>query len=112
MCIATATDRHLVEPAVRRTGLDNYFDRIFPCYEYGGKDRPDIFMSALSYLGTPLPDTYVFEDSLFAIKTAREAGFPIVGIHDRFSDYQTDEIKKMSDIYVYGYDELIKLFGK
>ena len=112
MCIATATDRYLVEPAVKRTGLDKYIDRIFTCYEYGGKDRHDIFLTALHYLGTPMAETYVFEDSLFAIKTAKSAGFPTVGIYDSYSEYQTEEIKEISDIYITGYNELIKMLDK
>ena len=55
MCIATATDRHLVEPAMKRTGLDRYIPKIFTSSETGSsKDSPEIFMDALSYLGTPL----------------------------------------------------------
>ena len=33
MCIATATDRHLMEPALRRCGIYAYFERIFTCGE-------------------------------------------------------------------------------
>lgn len=109
MCIATATDRYLVEPAVKRNGLDKYFDKIFTCTEVGfGKDTPEIFLEALNYLGTPIEDTYVFEDSLFAIKTAKNAGFPIVGVYDIHSDYQIDEVKAMSDVFINGFDELLK----
>lgn len=110
MCIATATDYHLVEPAVKRNGLDKYFDKIFTCSEVGyGKNTPEIFLKALDYLGTPIENTYVFEDSLFAIKTAKEAGFPIVGVYDIHSEYQIDEVKAMSDVFINGFDELIKI---
>ncbi len=110
MCIATATDRYLVEPAIKRNGLDKFFDKIFTCTEVGaGKDTPEIFLAALDYLGTPIEDTYVFEDSLFAIKTAKKAGFPIVGVYDRFSDYHIDEVKAASNIFINGFDELIKI---
>lgn len=110
MCIATATDHYLVEPAVKRNGLDKFFDKVFTCTEVGaGKDTPEIFLAALNYLGTPIEDTYVFEDSLFAIKTAKNAGFPTVGVYDRFSDYQIDEVKAISDVFINGFDELIKM---
>ena len=112
MCVATATDRHLVEPAMRRNGLDKYIDKIFTCTEAGaGKDAPDIFFTALEYLGTAKEETYVFEDSLFAIKSAKKAGFPIIGVYDRFSDYQIEEVKEMSDIFINGFDELIKILS-
>lgn len=112
MCIATATDRYLVKPALKRTGLDGYFDKIFTCTECdSGKDRPDIFLAALSYLGTPIEDTYVFEDSLFAIESAKKAGFPTVGVYDRFSDYQIEEVKERSDIFIISFDELIEMIS-
>lgn len=112
MCVATATDRHLVEPAMKRNGLDKYIDKIFTCTEAGvGKDAPDIFLMALEYLGTAKEETYVFEDSLFAIKSAKKVGFPIVGVYDRFSDYQIEEVKKMSDIFINGFDELINIIS-
>ncbi len=107
MCIATATDRHLVEPAMKRTGLDKYIPKVFTSSETGtSKNSPEIFRNALAYLGTPLESTYVFEDSLFAIRTAKAAGFPIIGVYDRFSEYQMNEIKAMSDVFMYSFDEL------
>jgi HAD superfamily hydrolase (TIGR01509 family) len=112
MCLATATDRYLVEPAMRRNGLSEYIDKIFTCTEAGaGKDTPEIFLMAQEYLGTPIEHTYVFEDSLFAIKSAKKAGFPVVGVYDRFSDYQKEEVMELSDIFINGFDELIKIMS-
>ena len=35
VCIATATDRYLIEAALRRCGIENLFDAIFTCSEVG-----------------------------------------------------------------------------
>ncbi len=40
VCIATATDRYLIESALRRCGIEKLFDAIFTCSEVGhGKGR-------------------------------------------------------------------------
>ncbi len=71
MCVATATDRHLAEAALSRTGLLSYFGEIFTCGSVGhGKDRPDIFHAAHRSLQTPKNSTWVFEDALYAVRTA------------------------------------------
>ena len=51
LCIATATDRHLVEAGLDRCGVLSCFGEIFTCNEVGhGKDEPDIFEAALRFL--------------------------------------------------------------
>ena len=101
MVIATATDRYLVEAALKRTGLYGYFERIYTCTEVGkGKEHPDIFEQALAHLGTPKESTYIFEDSYYAIVTAKKAGFPVFAVWDRFSAGQNAAIRELSDIYI------------
>ena len=63
MCIATASDRSLVEAAIQHCGIDKYFSEIFTCGSVGhGKDEPHIYRQALESLGTEKHDTVVFED--------------------------------------------------
>ncbi len=106
MCIATATDLHLAEMALKRTGLMKYFSKIFTCTMVGaGKSSPAIFETALEYLGTPKAETYVFEDALYAIKTAKAAGFPIVGIFDPCMVHDRAKIEALSDYYIVDYSQ-------
>lgn len=102
MCAATATDRHLIARALERCGVVGYFGRIFTCgEERTSKSRPDIYLRAADFLGTGVRETLVFEDALYAIRSARGAGFPIVGVYDASADDQQDEIKALCDCYVY-----------
>ncbi len=83
LCIATATDRYQIEAALNRCGLADYFSEIFTCSAVGhGKDEPHIFEAALSHLGTQREKTYVFEDAIYAARTACKAGFPVVQVYD------------------------------
>ena len=101
MCVATATDRHLVAPALERCGLTKYFSRIFTCGEEDtNKSSPDIYLRAAEHLGTAVSETIVFEDALYAVKTAKEAGFIVAGIYDLSAQEGQDEIRSICDIYL------------
>ena len=100
LCIATATDRYLVEAALARCGVLSYFGEIFTCNGVGhGKDEPHIFEAALRFLGTERAETVVFDDALYAIRTAKEAGFPIAAVYDTPEKSQT-EVRALSDFYL------------
>jgi HAD superfamily hydrolase (TIGR01509 family) len=100
MCIATATDRYLVEAALSRNHLLNYFEEIFTCTDVGhGKDEPHIYNAALDFLGTSKSSTYIFEDALYAVRTAKEAGFTVVGVQDAF-EHNGEAVQKIADYYI------------
>ena len=107
MCVATVTDRYLVEETLERLCVRHYFSEIFTCAEVGfGKDKPIIYQKALEHLGTAKDETYVFEDMLFALNTAKTDGFPTVGVYDRHEAHQ-DELKELSDYYVLDFTDPI-----
>ncbi len=100
LCIATATDRYLVEAALERCGVLSYFDKIFTCNEVGhGKDEPIIFEAALHFLGTEKAKTLVFDDAFYAIRTAKKAGFPVAAVYDSHEKAQA-EIRALADLYL------------
>lgn len=111
MCIATATDKHLVEKALERNGIREYFSEIFTCSSVGaGKDTPVIYDAALEHLGTPKENTYVFEDALYAIETANKAGYNIVGISDISEKADPEDVKKLCSYYINSYADIYKYF--
>ena len=100
LCIATATDRYLVEAALERCGVLSCFGRVFTCGGVGhGKDEPDIFEAALRFLGTEKAETVVFDDALYALRTAKEAGFPVAAVYDSHEKNQ-EEVRALSDVYL------------
>ena len=106
LCIATATDRHLVEAALDRCGVLSCFGEIFTCNEVGhGKDEPDIFEAALRFLGTRREETLVFDDALYAVRTAKEAGFPVAVIYDSHEKNQK-EIRALADFYIENFSQI------
>lgn len=108
MCVATATDRPLVEAALSRLGLDKYFCGLITCAEAGrGKEYPDIYRKALCIVGCKKEEAAVFEDALYAVKTAAKDGFYVVGIADSFSSGDQEEIKKYASRFIEDWSELL-----
>ncbi|MBQ2847309.1 MAG: bifunctional hydroxymethylpyrimidine kinase/phosphomethylpyrimidine kinase [Clostridia bacterium] len=106
MCIATATDKYLVEAALERCGIKECFSEIFTCTSVGhSKDEPDIYREALRHLATPKEDTFVFEDAIYAIRTAKKDGFRVVAIYDKSEENQA-EIKSLCDYYITDYTDM------
>lgn len=101
MCLATATDREAVEKILKKLGIEKYFSRIFTTGEVGvGKREPLIYQLALEYLGTDKETTYVFEDAIYAMKTAYTNGFKVVGIYDKNVYATEDEVKSFCHVYL------------
>ena len=107
MYVATATDRPLVEMALAHTGLRDYFRGIVTCAEAGaGKESPEVYERAMRRLRSGKKDTVVFEDALFAIRTAKAAGFRVAGVYDKVSQSDQEEIRRLSDYYIQSYEEM------
>ena len=107
LIIATATDAEMAKAALIRNDIWKDFDRMITCEEAGaGKTSPKVFELAREHLQTKKEETWVFEDSLYAVKTASKAGFPVCSIYDAYSRDNTEEIRTFSDIYVRDFYEI------
>ena len=107
MCIATGSLRHMVELVTKRLGIDDYFEFVITCREAGAQKSASakIYEEALIKLGSKREETYVFEDDPGAIKTAKKAGFKVVGIFDEYFKDRVDDIKQTADIYIEDYNQ-------
>lgn len=95
MVIASSSKKEHIEAALTRLGIGHHFRHIFTCSEVGiGKHDPKIFLEACQLLGTRPEETWVFEDGLYAMKTAVKAGFPVVGVYDEASRADWEKIQQ------------------
>lgn len=100
MCIASAAETNLIKVVLNKHGILDYFEGIVSCTEVGaGKDKPDVFIAAEQFLGTPHKQTWVFEDSLLAAQTAKAAGYPLVGVYDALG-FGQNELRALSDLFI------------
>jgi HAD superfamily hydrolase (TIGR01509 family) len=106
MVAATSCDRQVMDRALKRLNVISIFDRIFTCTEIGvSKVKPDIYLAAAEHMGTLPKDTWVIEDALYAIQTAKSAGFRTAGVYDASSIENMKKIKRISDIYLLKLDD-------
>lgn len=108
---ATSSPRGHVEKALERNGLLGYIEKIFTSYEVGSsKHSPEIYDAAAEFMGLSREETCVFEDSLYALKTAEKAGYHTVGVFDEKGESDQSGLEDSSEIYIRSFEELSRLF--
>ncbi|HAN20702.1 MAG TPA: hypothetical protein DCP51_03355 [Clostridiales bacterium] len=108
-CIATNTPFKIAEPMLKKFGFDSMYEFYIDCEEIGvPKSSPDIYYIATERLGCKAQDVVVFEDMPQSAKTAKLAGFCVVGVYDITSKDYMPEMRKMCDDYIYNYSGIMK----
>ena len=106
MGIATATGEPALIAVLEKFNMLHYFEEIYSTYTVGAsKTEPKVYDVVLNELGTEKQTTWIFEDALYAAKTAKKAGYNVVGIYDK-SEPGQEELKQLVDIYIHNYSEL------
>ena len=82
MCIASATDRWVSEPFMKKFGLDRF-----------------IFLHAAQRLGASIAECTVVEDSAYCAETAHNAGFRVIGIYDPNTAPRGD-VSQFADVFI------------
>ena len=101
MAAATSSPRTHVTRALERLGLLPYLQAVFTTGEVGvSKHEPAIYHLAAERLGTAPEETLVFEDSLYALKTARAAGYCTVGVFDVHGEEDQAGLKAAAEVYL------------
>lgn len=106
MGIATATGEPALIAALEKYGMRDYFSFICSTYTVGAaKTEPKLYDTVLRELGTDKESTWIFEDALYAVKTAKKNGYNVVGIYDK-SEPEAEEFKNTVDIFIHNYSEI------
>lgn len=101
LCVLTATARELACSALRRTGVLPFFKEILSCGDQGEtKEAPACFLRALQILKTLKEETLVVEDALYAVRTAKAAGFPVAAVYDASSGNAALLLRRTADLYL------------
>jgi len=113
--ILTSSDRNMFTDCLKNNTLTGFFKSIFTSSELKmSKSKPEIYKYAADSLNSKPENTLVFEDALFAIKTAHDAGFYTIGIYDAFSHTASDiaEAKKNCDFFAMNFEETLNHLKK
>ncbi|MBQ8389704.1 MAG: HAD family phosphatase [Oscillibacter sp.] len=110
MYVASASERPMVETALKTAGIANYFKGIITCAEAGADkgESPKIYEYAMKRMRGNKLDTVVFEDSWAAIRTAKAAGFRVAGIFDNASAGRWEDVRALADYAYESWEELVE----
>ncbi len=109
LAVATASDIEMFEECLIKNGIRNAFSFIITVRDVGkGKDSPLIYQKACEKMGINPSECVVFEDIATAILSAKEAGCYCVGVYDKSSEKDIEEIRKVSDKFIYDFGEMYK----
>ena len=98
MCVATATAEPLARICLERLGIARYLEFILSCETVGvGKTAPRVYLEAARRLGAAPANTAVFEDAFYAARTAKKAGFYVVGIPEATYDAHWSQLSALAD---------------
>lgn len=109
VCIATDTPMKLSKGFFEKHGLLELVDFYISGADVGVSKRngPHIYFEAAKRLGVKPEECVVFEDLLSSAVTAKNAGFPVVGVYDTFSSDDIITMKKLCTDYVYNLRQLV-----
>lgn len=106
MTAATSSPGEHVERALERNGMLGYLEKVFTVAETGiSKHSPDIYDRAADFMEAARSEVLVFEDSLYALRTAAEAGYHAVGVFDAKGEADQDGMRNTAETYIKRMDE-------
>ena len=108
MCVASATAEHLMESCLTRLGVREHFEFLLSCETVGaGKRSPLVYHEAARRLEAAPREIAVYEDALYAVQTAKAAGFHVVGVYDDSAADSWQAIEQESDEVILNWEEAV-----
>lgn len=106
--ILTASPHITLDACLKRLGIFDLFDNVWSCDDFNTtKANPEIYVMAAKRLNKGVEDVLFLDDNLNADKTAKLAGMKVCGVYDDSSKDYTNQIKAISDYYIYNFSELL-----
>lgn len=109
MGIASSNSIELIKGVLHAHQIENYFDDIkTACEVNAGKPSPDIYLAASKELLVDPKDCLVFEDVPMGIKAGKSANMTVCAVHDRYSEDQEKDKRKLADYYIRSYEDVLE----
>lgn len=108
--ILTASPHSVLDVCLKRLEIFDLFTSVWSCDDFGTtKADPQIYKMAAERIGKPIEDILFLDDNYNANKTAVSANMKVCGVYDSSSEEYMEEIKCVSDHYIYDFVELLDL---
>jgi len=99
--IASATDISLIEIFLESNGIRSFIDYVITVDDIGiGKEHPDIYIKCAELMNVKISECLVYEDILVAVKGALSGGFKVIGMYDKYSIRDHEEIKSLVSDFI------------
>jgi len=112
--LASATPSNAAAEALERQGLLQYFEDLIDDTRFGvNKGNPEFFRRLSESIGLEPHECAMFEDSLYAIESAKAAGCCVYAISDEVASRvpgRAESIRAASDVYVNDFFEAVAQF--
>jgi len=106
--VLTASPHITLDPCLKRLGIFDLFENVWSCEDFRTtKADPEIYRMAAEKIGRPVEEIIFLDDNFNADKTAKEAGMIVYGVYDDSSNEYAEEIKSITDRYIYDFSELL-----
>jgi len=106
--ILTASPHSVLDPCLKRLNIYHLFDNIWSCDDFSTtKTDPQIYYKIASILNININNLMFLDDNINGLKTASEIGVKTIGVYDASSEEYTSQIKKITQKFIYDFNELI-----
>ena len=105
--VLTASPHSVLDACLKRVGLYDLFDNVWSCDDFHcSKAETKIYCDVAEKLNQKIENCCFVDDNVNAVSTAKKAGMIAVGVYDDSSGEFVEEMKKVSDRYIFGFNEL------
>ena len=107
MSVASSSPQAYLQAGLETAGFRPYLDAVVSVDDVGKPKRePAVYDRARELMGTPLCSTWGFEDSSYAVRTLRAAGYRTMGVYDSDLAGTYEDLAALCDHVVRGFGEL------
>ncbi len=108
MIVLTSAVPEHCQAALSHLQLLPYFEQVFFAQELGiDKRNPAIYHKVAQLCGVKESECTVFDDSVAACRSAKDAGMTVVGVYDPYFDCTEKELRETCDRFILSFEELL-----
>lgn len=105
--IASSSPHSMLDPGVAGSGLAPYIEAVVSVEDVGvSKREPVVYDHARNLLGASQEATWVFEDALYAVRTAKTGGYHVLATWDCDESGTFEQLDAVADATVRSYTEI------
>lgn len=106
--VLTASPHITLDACLKRLGIFDLFENVWSCEDFSTtKADPEIYKLAADRLGVAVEEVIFMDDNYNADLTAKKAGMVVYGIYDEYSREYVEDMKAVTDRYLYDFAELL-----